>query len=338
MPSPSGILGLATAHENARVLHVAVELGVFGALTKGQRTVAQLSRSLGTDPRATGLLCNALAALGLLQKRPTGFKLTPLSRDFLTPGGPTDLSGFVRFEGQGWPDWERLAQGIRSGQPLRLTHYLQDEPAELEVLLEAMHALAHGRGDARVVARKVPLRGCRTLLDIGTGPGSYALELCRRNRKLRATLFDLQGTLQVTRRMVARAGMEDRVELRAGDYRHDDLGGPYDVALLFNILHGENEETNRELLRRVYRALVPGGLLLIKDHVLNENLTYPADGAVFSLFMLVFTGGRCYSRGEIHRWLRQAGFGYPEEIKPTPPMTSSVLIASRPRTPRNSEA
>jgi SAM-dependent methyltransferase len=330
MPSPARVLGLATAHEYARVLHVAVELGVFGALSRGQRSVAELARSLGTDPRATGLLCNALTALGLLKKRPAGFMLSPLSRQYLAPGSPTDLSGFVRFEGQGWPDWERLAQGIRTGQPLRLTHYLQDDPAALEVLLQAMHALAHGRGDARVVARKVPLRGCRTLLDVGAGPGSYALELCRRYPRLRATLFDLQGTLQVARRMVAHAKMEDRVELRAGDYRRDDLGGPYDVALLFNILHNEREETNQKLLRRVYRALAPGGKLLIKDHVLNERLTCPVDGAVFSLFMLVFTGGRCYSRGEIRRWLKDAGFRRLQEIRPAPPMTSSILVACRP--------
>jgi SAM-dependent methyltransferase len=329
MDMTSRVLSLATAYEGSRVLQVAVELGVFAALARGPRSAAQVARRLGTEERATGLLGNALVALGLLRKRGSRYELAPVSRKHLVPGRPGYLGDFVQFGARRWPDWERLGECVRTGERARITDYFQEEPDELGVLLRAMDNLAKARGDAAVVARKVTLRGRRTLLDVGAGPGSYSIELCRRYPRLTATLFDLPATLAVTREHLRGAGLEGRVRLRAGDYRRDDLGGPYDAALLFNIIHGEGEATNAALLRRIHAALAPRGLLILKDHVLDESWTSPPDGAVFALVMLLFTGGRCYSRGEIRRWLGAAGFGLLREIRPKPPMTSSVVVAER---------
>jgi SAM-dependent methyltransferase len=327
--SPGRILEVAFAYEGARALQAAVELGVFAALGRAERTAPELARRLGTNARATELLCNALVPLGFLRKRSRRYSLAPIARAYLVPSARHYLGDFVRFGARRWVDWERLAEAVRTGEPPRVTNYFQESPEELETLLRGMDNLAFGRGDATLVARKISLRGRETLIDIGGGPGSYAIELCRRNPGLRATLFDLPATLAVARGFVRRAKMRGRIQLRQGDYRRDPLGGPYDVALLFNILHGEDEVTNEALLRKVHAALRPGGLLLIKDHVLDESRTSPADGAIFSLVMLLFTRGRSYARGEIRGWLRSAGFGRIQELAPEPPMTSAVLMASK---------
>src|SRR5712691_11556253 len=51
-----------------KVLLPAVKLDAFGALAKGARTVADVSRRLRTDRKATEILMNALASIGLLRK------------------------------------------------------------------------------------------------------------------------------------------------------------------------------------------------------------------------------------------------------------------------------
>jgi SAM-dependent methyltransferase len=146
------------------------------------------------------------------------------------------------------------------------------------------------------------------MLDVGSGPGTYPVEFCRRHPHLQVTIFDLPGTLDVTRRHLANSGLEDRIRLVPGDYRRDALPSGFDVAFLSNIIHAEDEATNRELMRKVHAALAPGGRVLIKDHVTDDSGTSPAAAALFSITMLLFTRGRDYAYGEIRSWLLDAGF------------------------------
>ena len=62
------IAAMAGGHAEARAIQVALKLGLFEALSRGQLDEASLARAIKTDARATGLLANALAALGCLKK------------------------------------------------------------------------------------------------------------------------------------------------------------------------------------------------------------------------------------------------------------------------------
>ena len=84
-------------------------------------------------------------------------------------------------------------------------------------------------------------------------------------------------------------------------------------------------------LRKCYRALEPGGLMIIKDHIMNADLTEPKAGAIFALYLLMATRGRDYSFDEVSRWLGDAGFvDIKLEALPSPPFTSSMVIARKP--------
>jgi hypothetical protein len=59
----------------------------------------------------------------------------------------------------------------------------------------------------------------------------------------------------------------------------------------------------------VFRAMVPGGRIVIRDHVMEPDRTEPRDGAIFAVNMLVNTeGGSTYTYEEIRNWLETAGF------------------------------
>jgi len=180
------------------------------------------------------------------------------------------------------------------------------------------------RGDARALPRLVALSGARTLVDVGGGPATYAIHLCKANPRLRATVLDHAGSLEIAREYVSRARLSGRIALRKADILRDPLGGPYDAALVSNILHGEDVPTNRRLLRRVHDALAPGGTLIVKDHLMDRSLTRPAAGAVFALTMLMYTRGRCYGLHEVRAWLEEAGFT--PGVRRRVPGTSAVAI------------
>jgi SAM-dependent methyltransferase len=316
-------------YAEARILQAAVTLGLFDQLDAAGRPAAAIAVAVGTDARATELLLNALVAMRLVRKDDDRFQETEVSRTFLTTGSPTSYAGFVRFDASVWPLWGNLAETVRTGKPARDPDMFQSSPEDTACFIDAMASIVQARGDARVLADTLDLGGARRLLDVGAGPGTYAIELCRRHPQLRATIFDLPGTLAVARRYVEASGVADRIDLVAGDYLRDPLPTGHDLVFLSNIIHSEDEDTNRSLMRKIHGALAPGGRLMIKDHVTDESGTSPAPAAIFSIAMLLFTRGRDYAYAEIREWLLAAGFARVEADVLPPGLISTLVVASK---------
>src|SRR6185369_1975827 len=216
------------------------------------RTAAAIAVAAGTAARANELLLNALVAMRLVRKDGDLFKETEVGKTYLTSTSPSSYEGYVRFDASLWPLWGGLAETVRTGTPARDPDMFQSSSADTRRFIDAMASLVTARGDARVLAETLDLGGVRRLLDVGAGPGTYAIELCRRHPELRATIFDLPGTLAVTRTYVDASGIGDRIELVTGDYLRDPLPAGHDVVFLSNIIHGEDEETNRALMRKIH--------------------------------------------------------------------------------------
>jgi hypothetical protein len=117
---------------------------------------------------------------------------------------------------------------------------------------------------------------------------------------------------------VKEAGLESRISLLPGDFNKDGLGGPYDVALMSDILHYQDFATNAALVKRVLAHLAPGGRLVIKDRFLTEAGTGPAWTTAFAVHILVNTQqGGCYKISDAIQWMTSAGFASATELEKT---------------------
>lgn len=324
------LMSLASGHVEARIVQTAVELSIFDSLERLSRTAVDVAKTLKLEPQAAELLLNALTALALLDKQADCFALTETARIYLLKSSPQYLGDMIRFESSLWDCWERLAQAVRTGQPVRPADMYQNDGAETETFINAMDSLVKARGDTEILARALDWRGVDDLLDVGSGPATYPIALCQRYPKLRAKIFDLPATLEITERSVREAGMANRIELIAGDYRRDTITGSYDAIFLSNIIHGENFAGNAKLIEKLAANLRPSGRLIIKDHILDQSRANPAVGAIFSLLMLLTTdGGRCYSFAEINGWMERAGLSRVRQIELPPPLNSSLVIGEK---------
>jgi hypothetical protein len=324
------LMGLATGHVEARIVQTAIELAIFDVLEDSALNSEAVAHRLKLEPKAAELLLNALASLELLHKQGELFSLAEAAQKYLLRSSPFYVGGMIHFDSSLWNCWEKLPQAIRSGQPVRPADMYQDDPRETEIFINAMDSLVNARGDAEVVARALEWRRIREFLDVGSGPASYPIHLCRKYPELRATIFDLPGTLAITKRYVREAELVERIRLVAGDYRKDPIAGSYDLVFLSNIIHGEGEKENRSLIDKLVANLKTGGRLVVKDHILDDSRTTPAVGAIFSLLMLLTTAaGRCYSFSEIKLWMERAGLANVEQINLPPPLTSSLVIGTR---------
>ena len=326
----SQLMALASGHVEARIVQTAVELAVFDSLAAASLTSQEIAKRLSLEPASTELLLNALAAMDLLQKRDDLFSLSPVAKEYLLKTSHHDLGGMIRFDASLWGCWEKLPLAIRTGQPVRSPNMYQDDQRETEIFINAMDSLVKARGDTAAMASALDWHPVVTLLDVGSGPATYPIELCTRVPTLRATVFDLPGTLKITERYIAQAGLAERIRLVAGDYRSDSVPGSYDLILLSNVIHGEHPAKNEALMLKLAANLNRSGQLVIKDHILDETRANPPVGAIFSLLMLLTTdGGRCYSFMEIKRWLERAGLKDVRQIDLAPPLTSSLVIGAK---------
>src|SRR5579875_3135296 len=169
------------------------------------------------------------------------------------------------------------------------------------------------------------------LIDVGGCHGIYSLGLVNRFPSLTAVVFDLPPVIAVSKQVIARSAIADRVSTVAGDFHRDDLGAGYDLALLFGVLVGENHEQSVDLLRKVYDALSPGGYVVIRTHARDRQGDGPGlNGTLADLHMLLSTrGGAAHGSDHTREWLQAAGFGALSEVAVPSPGHGSLLLARR---------
>ena len=177
-----------------------------------------------------------------------------------------------------------------------------------------MHVV--GKDLAEEIAKDYDLSPYKKLLDIGGASGTYTMAFLSQNPAMRAVIFDFAPVLALAKKRLSEAGFQDRVELVAGDFYQDELPGGCDLALLSAIIHQNSPEQNIALYKKIYRALVPGGVVLIRDHIMDDSRTRPPAGAMFALNMLVNTSaGDTYTFREVKETLEAAGFGDVEQVR-----------------------
>jgi SAM-dependent methyltransferase len=327
------LAALASGHAEARAIQTALKLEIFDMLERAPLDEAALATAISANRRATGLIANAMVALGLLDKRGGRYSLNDATRRYLLRSSGEYLGGLILFDEAIFETWTHLEQTVRTGAPARATDMFQSRPAETERFIRAMDSLTRARGDPAYVAGRLDLSKVSMVADIGGGPGTYTVALLRRWPHLRAAIYDLPATLEVARNILAEREPTAlaRIDLVRVDYLYDEIPGPCGALFMSNIIHSEDETDNAQLVRKCFRALEPGGMLIIKDHIMNADLTEPRAGAIFALYLLMATRGRDYSFDEVSRWLRDAGFiDIKLEALPSPQFTSSMVIARKP--------
>jgi SAM-dependent methyltransferase len=305
--NPGKIMGIAGAFWPSCTLHAGVKLDLFTILGEERLTGEEVAGRIGGDVRGVTTLLNALTAMGLLNKSDGAFTNTPLSRACLSRNAPGYIGYMILHQYHLVESWHNLDQAVLAGKPSRARASTRGEE-EREAFLMGMFNAAMGMAPG--IVREIDLSGRRHLLDMGGGPGTWAIHFCLQNPGLRATVFDLPGTKPFAEKTIARFGLGDRVRFQAGDYLEDPVQGRYDVAWLSQVLHGEGPEACRSMIRKAAGTLEPGGLLLIHDFVLDNDMAGPLQPALFSLNMLTGTEkGRSYSEQQIMEMMREAGAG-----------------------------
>ncbi len=325
---------LIVATRAARALFTAVELGVFDALASNAGTAASVAQTIDADPRRTEILLDALASVGLVHKKADGaYANTQTGERFLVTDSPQSLASNLRYQEKLAPAWAALPEIVRTGQPhCGLVELLEQDPKFTEHYIRGMAEIA--KPSAQDLVRQLDLTDCKTALDVGGGPGTYAAALAQASDAMEVHLLDLAPTLKIAEAMLAETPGGDRVRLREGNYLEADYGtSEYDLVLLSHVTHDEGEDANLKMLQRAYKALRPGGVVVIHDFMVDSTGTQPTFGALFSLHLATYTQkGRTYSSDEYCSWMQQCGFKEPARLSVCSerPNGTEALVGAKP--------
>lgn len=308
--TPQDVFCLSSAVWEACALQAAVKLDLFTALSHiypQGLTAVDLAHKIGTDPRATDMLLTALVSLNYLERGGKTVKLTEAARNYLSTDSPDYFGFIIKHMSHILPNWTNLAQAVRTGGMAAVSPSMASEnEEEREAFLMGMFNTARQQAD--LVAKAFDLTGRKRLLDLGGGPGTYAVHFCLHYPDLTAVVFDQPTTEKFARSVFSRFNLEDRLEFMGGDFLSTELPCGFDVAWLSQILHGENPDDACKLVQRGVAALKPGGLLGIQEFIIDNDHCGPAHSALFSLNMLVQTpGGQAYTENELTEMMKMAG-------------------------------
>jgi len=301
--SAEDIRELANSFRESRVLLTAIELKIFTVLSTHMMTSDEAAKKINANLRATNRLMNALCSMGILKKIHGKFYNSDLSSKYLVEGKP-DFMGNLYHTNNLWDSWSHLTESVIKGSSA------VDDEDEVDNWVESFIGAMHYRGvnQGKILAMMIDLTNVKRMLDVGGGSAAFSMEIVKRNPAIGATVLDLPYVIPLTKKYVAECGLTENFNFIEGDYLAKDFEGSYDLILLSAIVHINNYEQNKMLIKKCAAALNEEGMIIISDFVMNDDRTKPYHGALFSLNMLVGTAnGDTYNEKEIREWFESAG-------------------------------
>jgi SAM-dependent methyltransferase len=330
--TPERILQMAWGFAAPLILESAIKNRVFDVLDEGPKSLAETAKATGASERGLSAIMNALVGFNFLVKDADGkYSLTAESAAFLVSTKPSFQGGFLRHTSvQLIPNWLSLADVVKTGKPTEAVNQQGTGTEFFEMLVPDIFALSYAAAqDLAAHFAWAKRDGAASVLDLGAGSGVWGIAQAQSAPNVTVTAVDWPGVIDITRGTVARFGLADRFTFVAGDLKDADFGSGHSAATVGHILHSEGEERSKKLLKRIFDALAPGGVIAIQEFLVNVERTGPVNGLIFAVNMLVNTEvGGTWSFEEISSWLADVGFADARLLDARGP--SPLILATKP--------
>ena len=309
--APGTILDLAGLF-SYQAVSTANELGLFETLAKRPYSAPALAEHLQLQERGLLTLLEALETLGYIEPQNGRYQNSKMTQKWLIEDDAFDAEALLFFWNAASRDLApHTAEVIRSGaRPFDFYDWVEAEPNRSQAY-QRMLMMNANMGGADVIKQLELPDGPTRLLDVGGGHGTYTLLMCQKYRQLQGVILDDFAGLETGRDRVQENDLQERVRLQKGDMFASDWGENFDMILLFNVLHQFDLEAGKQLLKKAYDALKPGGQVAVLDQITGK-ISGSATKALIRLVALqyyLFADGRVFSRDELSQRAGAAGLG-----------------------------
>jgi len=294
----------------SKLLLTGIELGVFNHLSE-PRPGDAVAEAINTHRENTRLFLDGLAASDLLVKKNGLYQNTPVTQAFLVEGSPTFLGRLFMLQAQFYySSLDDLPKLVKEGPPPPSPEAdLGGEEMWKQFTVGFANSVRAGLAQwaAEIVSELPEFPQFQKMLDLGSGPGIYAIAIVSSHPSMKGVIFDRAAIVKVADTFIKEYGMEDRIEILAGDYNHDPIGEAYDLIWASNALNSARHDID-SLTKKVYDALNPDGVFLVLHEGLTHERTKP-DTHVLSMMSMVLMGqDMSFDQGFIADSMFRVGF------------------------------
>merc|ERR1719409_890037 len=186
-----------------------------------------------------------------------------------------------------------------------------------------------------MVKKKLSLEGVTNMLDVGGGSGAFSYVFTGATPGLTSTVLELPEVCKTGEGIKATqsADVQSRVNFVELDATSPDWpvsDANYEIVLMSYISGSVPESIIGALYKNAYKALKPGGRLLVHDFMVNDSLDGPALGALWALqHVTVNANGLGLCSAEIISRMGDGGFTGAQTMEMITGMTK-VIIANKP--------
>lgn len=327
------LFDLVAGFVHSQVLLALVELRVLDRAMEAPVFAGEFGALCRVPVQRMEALLRAAAALGLMERVGDGWQTSRLGAAMV---GVPGLSGMIRHHPILYRDLADPVAFLRGESETELAAFwpyvfgagAAEDPGRAAVysaLMADTQALV-----AEETLRVVSLGGARHLMDVGGGTGAFLAAAGRAWPGLRLTLFDLPAVVAGASARLDAAGLGDRAQIVAGSFRDDVLPAGADVISLVRVLYDHEDRTVEALLSRVFKALPPGGRVIVSEPMSGGARPERAGDAYFAFYCMAMRTGRVRSASEIAQMLAGAGFDGIRCPEARRPFVTSVVAARRP--------
>lgn len=312
----------------SKALFAGLHVDIFSKLSRGNKTVEDLSRESGVPVNRLRILMQALAAVGLVSQEDDRYENTQGSELFLVKGAKYDFGDYLRYQidQQMYGHLEQLndcIDGNLDEEAVASYAHWMSNPQQAELYSHSQHSGSLGPGSS--LARMVDLSDAGTLLDVGGGTGAMTIRLCEAYPDLDATIVDFPNVASIGWRFIAEAGLVNRVRYIPGNALDAAWPTGQGAVLMSYLFSGVPGESIPDLIQRAFDSLGPGGHYMIHDFMVDEDGYGPSLAALWQLQHMAFTpDARSISHGWLNRYLTGVGFTDVTVREMIPGMTTLV--------------
>lgn len=299
----------------ATALKAALELDLFTTIAQGHRRLNDIVAATRCDERGMRILLDALCPLGLLSKSGGEYALTPTSEAYLVRGKPTFYGDWCLQTQLAWEARGRIAEGVRTGKAVGVDASRPDtEDLWAQDLANALLNWPQRAEKAREIWETLGINRKTKpglhILDAACGHGVKSLVLAQADPKARVTALDFPKVLELTSKVAEAMGVETQVTFRSGDVLTVDFGTErFNIVFFGAILYYFNPEQVRRILQRAYKALKPGGLVVINETIADEERCQNEVALMVAFQLFIFAPqSNVYTFPEYRELLEKEGF------------------------------
>jgi len=257
------------------LIDIGVQLGLFETLAETPgATGSEIAQALELHAPYVETWCTTAYSFGLLEgDERRRFRLAPYMDEVLAkPGHPRYLGGYVRLGTEfATEDHRYCLDAFRSGDKVPFQGRSEAFSAAVAEGTAGLQVLSARKLLPELPGLKARLDAGGTVLEVGCGEGRHLIQIAKAFPEARCIGVDIDPTgMKQAREAFAKAGLDQRIELVAGEIGDAVADGSVDAVVMIEVLHEIAPTIRQAVIDGCAKALAPEGWLLIVDE------TYPS--------------------------------------------------------------